>query len=118
MGIGGKEEGGERDPVLHPSSVKTLKPPTTGRGLPGNEDMIIGSAFLPANKVVRPADLPVRRLDLCQATKTRQTVFVSISKNDLARHVGSALRRAAAIGIIHAIPVRVGAVIPHLVVLG
>jgi len=44
--------------------VKPLTPPVkTGRGghgLPGNGDMIAGSAFLPAQKAGHPADLPAK----------------------------------------------------------
>ena len=36
-----------------------VKLPAHRAGLPGNVDMIIGSAFLPAYKAGHPADLPV-----------------------------------------------------------
>ena len=58
-----------------------------------------------------------RRIVLCQAAKTRQTFFASISKNDLARHVGGALSRAA-VRVIHPIPIGVAAVVSYLVILG
>jgi len=37
-----------------------VKLPTHRAGLPGNVDMITGSAFLPAYKAGHPVDLPVR----------------------------------------------------------
>jgi hypothetical protein len=45
----------------HARHVKTEQ---TRPGLPGNGDMIIGSAFLPTYKAGDPADLPVRGGDL------------------------------------------------------
>ena len=38
---------------------KEVKLPAHRAGLPGNVDMIRGSAFLPAYKAGHPADLPV-----------------------------------------------------------
>ena len=40
-----------------------MKLPAHRAGLPGNVDMITGSAFLPAYKAGHPADLPVTFLD-------------------------------------------------------
>ncbi|OGP64399.1 MAG: hypothetical protein A2170_03655 [Deltaproteobacteria bacterium RBG_13_53_10] len=37
-----------------------VKLPAHRAGLPGNVDMITGSAFLPASKAGHPADLPVK----------------------------------------------------------
>jgi hypothetical protein len=39
-----------------------VKLPAHRARLPGNVDMITGSAFLPAYKAGHPADLPVRRI--------------------------------------------------------
>jgi hypothetical protein len=41
-----------------------VKLPPHGVGLPGNDNMIIGSAFLPAYKAGHPADLPVKKAGL------------------------------------------------------
>jgi len=40
-------------------AAETMKLPAHRAGLPGNVDMIIGSAFLPAYTAGLPADLPV-----------------------------------------------------------
>ena len=42
--------------------TETVKFPAHRAGLPGNVDMITGSAFLPAYKAGHPADLPVKAL--------------------------------------------------------